>query len=250
MIKLEHHKDIAVLQLYRPPANAIDIELCSALENAVRAEVESESKAIILTGQGAIFSAGMDLVKLLNGGSDYICEFLNKLEQLMETLIFCPKPMVAAINGHAIAGGCVIATCADQRLMVHTSARIGMPELKVGVPFPVIIMELMRSRINSATFEEIVLGGANYTADKAQKKGLVDEIVSADELMDRAMARARSLAEIRPEIYSLTKMQVRQPVREATAKLNAVQRDQIVSIWGSQQTQRAIREYMEKTFKK
>ena len=140
-------------------------------------------------------------MKLLNGGKDYIREFLIRLEQLIETLYFCPKPMVAAINGHAIAGGCVIACCADHRLMVQITGRIGVPELRVGVPVSGYIMELLRARLSPASFEEAVLGGANYTADTALTKGLVDEVVSAEELMDRAMGYAQSLAAIAPKYF-------------------------------------------------
>jgi len=250
MIKLEQQKNIAVIRLYRPPANVIDIEFCCALENAIKTEIDSDSKAIILTGHGSIFSAGVDLLKLLNGGADYIRQFLIHLERLIETLFFCPKPVVAAINGHAIAGGCVIASCADHRLMAQGKGRIGVPELRVGVPFPVIIMELMRAKVDTESFEEIVLGGSTYTADMAIQKGLVDEMVSADVLMDEAVACAQSLSDIRPEIFSFTKLQVRQPVREAADARNKLHRDEINAIWESEQTQQTIRDYMEKTFKK
>ena len=250
MIKVEQQNKIAVIQLYRPPANAIDIELCCSLEKVIKAEIESESKAIVLTGQGAIFSAGVDLVQLLNGGTDYIRQFLINLEQLLETLFFCPKPVVSAINGHAIAGGCVIACCGDHRLMSKGKGRIGVPELRVGVPFPVIIMELMRAKVDSAAFEEIVLGGTTFKAEMALQKGLIDELVDEEELMEKAMLCAQSLADIRPEIFSFSKLQTRQPVREATESGNLVHRDEINSIWESEQTQLAIRNYMEKTFKK
>ena len=215
-----------------------------------KTEYDSDSKAIILTGHGAIFSAGVDLVQLLNGGSKYIREFLVSLEQLLETLFFCPKPVISAINGHAIAGGCVIACCADYRLMSQGKGRIGVPELRVGVPFPVIIMELMRAKVGRGAFEEIVLGGATFKADMAKQKGLIDEVVDEEDLMEQAMRQAQSLADIRPEVFSFSKQQARQPVREATDARNKLQRDAINSIWESDQTQEAIRDYMAKTFKK
>lgn len=250
MIKLEQKNEISVIRLYRPPANAIDIEFCCALKNAIKSVIDSESKAIVLTGHGLIFSAGVDLLALLKGGTDYIVQFLVKLEELIEMLFFCPKPVVSAINGHAIAGGCIIACCGDHRLMAQGKGRIGVPELRVGVPFPVIIMELMRAKVGSASFEEIVLGGGTYSADTAIQKGLVDEIVSTEELMDQALARAQSLADIRSEIFSFSKLQIRQPVREAMIVHNKLHRDQINSIWKAEHTQQAIRDYMEKTLKK
>lgn len=249
MIKVEHQNKVAIIRLYRPPANAIDIDFCSALETAIKSEIDSGTIAIVLTGQGTIFSAGVDLPKLVNGGADYVSRFLDKLEKLIETLFFCPKPLVCAINGHAIAGGCVIACCADRRLMAYGSGRIGVPELRVGVPFPVIIMELMRNRVGTASFEEIIMGGDTYSADTALKKGLIDEIVRAEALLENAIDCACALAEIRPEIFSFTKRQVRQPVRDAMHAQDRFNRGQIHTIWQSEPTREAIREYMEKTFK-
>ena len=91
MIKLEQKNKIAVIQLYRPPANAIDIELCSALEKAIKTEIESDSKAIVLTGQGSIFSAGVDLVQLLNGGTDYISPVFDKSGAVARNAVFLPQ---------------------------------------------------------------------------------------------------------------------------------------------------------------
>ena len=100
--------------------------------------------------------------------------------------------------------------------MAQGNGRIGVPELRVGVPFPVIIMELMRAKVDLAAFEEIVLGGATFKAEMAMQKGLIDEFVDEEELMEKAMLCAQSLADIRPEIFSFSKLQARQPVREAT----------------------------------
>ncbi len=250
MIDLSHQDNIAIIKMNRLPANAIDADFLIQLGETLKAQIESESTAIILTGTSNIFSAGVDLVKLLKGGTDYIREFLLNLQQMLDTLFFCPKPVVAAINGHAIAGGCVIACCADNRIMVNGKGRIGVPELRVGVPFPVIIMELMRAKVNSACFEEIMLEGATYSCQDALQRGLVDQIVEQDSLMDTALKSAQSLASIRPEIYALTKLQIRQSVREAIDAHDKLHGDEIKTLWESAETQQAIKDYMEKTFKK
>jgi len=250
MIELDQQNSIAIIKMNHPPANAINATFLSTLNEAVTDQIASDSKAIILTGNGNIFSAGVDLVQLLEGGAQYIGDFLVKLEQMLETLFFCPKPLIAAINGHAIAGGCVIACCADRRLMVDGKARIGVPELRVGVPFPVIIMELMRAKVSSACFEEIMLGGASYLPKDAAQKGLVDEIIAAEDLMEKALDSAESLASIRPEIYSFTKTQIRQPIREIVDSKNKIMADDIKIRWESKQTIQAITKYVEKTLKK
>ena len=250
MIDVEYPGSVAVIKLNQPPVNAIDASLLTQLEQTIKDQTASDSTAIVLTGQGSIFSAGVDLVQLLKGGTDYTRTFLANLEQMLETLFFCPKPVVAAINGHAIAGGCVIACCADKRLMTEGKARIGVPELRVGVPFPVIIMELMRAKVNSAYFEEIMLAGATYRPEEALQRGLIDEIVNSENLMDKAVATAKSLASIRPELYSFTKQQTRQFVREAIDQNSKLYGNQIKAIWESEQTQQAIKSYVQQTLKK
>ena len=250
MIDLNYYDEIAIIKMNRLPVNAIDTDFLDQLGETLKIGIQSKSKAIVLTGQGSIFSAGVDLVRLLKGGTDYIRTFLANLEQMLETLFFCPKPVVAAINGHAIAGGCVIASCADKRLMAEGKARIGVPELRVGVPFPVIIMELMRAKVNSAYFEEIMLAGATYRPEEALQRGLIDEIVNSENLMDKAVATAKSLASIRPELYSFTKQQTRQFVREAIDQNSKLYGNQIKAIWESEQTQQAIKSYVQQTLKK
>ena len=103
-----------------------------------------DAKAVVLTGQGKIFSAGVDLLRCSDGGADYVRQFLPALHQLYDAVFFHPKPVVAAINGHAMAGGCVLACCADRRIMARDGGRIGVTELLVGVPFPALAFEIMR----------------------------------------------------------------------------------------------------------
>lgn len=250
MTRVEHIDNIAVLYMCNPPANAMDLKFCSHLLASFQAQMESDASAIVITGEGSMFSAGVDLGQLLEGGTEYTRDFLTVLEDLMEVIFFCPKPVVAAINGHAIAGGCILACCADTSLMAQGKGKIGAPELRVGVPFPVIIMEIVRAKLNPAHMEEIVIAGILCSPDQAKEKGLVHEVVEDEELIDRAVEAAKSLARIRPNIYSLSKLQVRQPVRDAIGKANKLFTADINALWKSDETREAIRDYMERTFKK
>ena len=122
----------------------------------------------MLTGQGKIFSAGVDLKRLSEGGADYIRQFLPALHRLYDAVFFHPKPVVAAINGHAIAGGCVLACCADRRIMARRGGRIGVTEMLVGVPFPALAFEIMRHATPPYFFSETILSGATFPAETAQ----------------------------------------------------------------------------------
>ena len=120
---------IAVLAMTHGKVNALDIEFCDTLAAHFDDLRRSDAKAVVLTGQGKIFSAGVDLKRLSAGGAEYIRQFLPALHRLYEAAFFHPKPVVAAVNGHAIAGGCVLAACADRRIMARDAGRIGVTEI-------------------------------------------------------------------------------------------------------------------------
>jgi enoyl-CoA hydratase/carnithine racemase len=250
MFTVELKDDIAILRMEYGSANAMDVTFCVGLAERVRQLEASAARAIVLTGQGQIFSAGVDLPQLLDGGVAYVRQFLPALDGLFETLFFCRKPLVAAVNGHAIAGGCLLTCCADVRLMVAGKALIGVPELRVGVPFPAVAMEIMRARTSPAFYEEVVLGGANYAAQDARDRGLVDRVVAGDQLLAEARSAAASLAAIRPEIYAFSKQQARGPVREAIELRKPLQQFELYALWESTETLAAIREFVARTLKK
>src|SRR4029077_2587957 len=144
MFDVTHRGPVAVLQMIHGKANAMDIEFCRELTAQVHACAQSPAGALVITGQGKMFSAGVDLPRLIGGGAAYAREFVPAMNHAFETLFAFTKPLVVAVNGHAIAGGCVLACCADYRIMARESGRIGVPELLVGVPFPVVPIEIVR----------------------------------------------------------------------------------------------------------
>ncbi|BBW99423.1 hypothetical protein BST36_11895 [Mycolicibacterium moriokaense] len=129
---------VSVLRLNRPPVNALDLELVTdAVETLGRLE-----GPVVITGTGKCFSAGVDLRAVAEGGREYTDRFLDVMPASFLAVFDYPGPVVAAINGHAIAGGCVIAMAADVRLM--SAGTIGLTEVAVGVPFPAAALEICR----------------------------------------------------------------------------------------------------------
>ena len=126
MIDLLHRGNIAICRVAHGKANAFDIELCGGIMAALEACRDSSDAAVVITGQGRMFSAGVDLVRLVDDGPDYVRAFLPALTAAFEAVFAFPKPVVAAVNGHAIAGGCILACAADHRLMARGSGRIGI----------------------------------------------------------------------------------------------------------------------------
>src|SRR5262249_62216638 len=105
------------------------------------------TRALVVTGTGPMFCAGVDLRRLLREPPAYLDRFLPALDRMFETLLFLPKPVVAAVNGHAIAGGCVLACMCARRLAARRAARMGVTELLGGLPFPAPALETLRARL-------------------------------------------------------------------------------------------------------
>jgi len=250
MIDLKTDDGVAVLTLRHGKANALDIEFCEALATKLLELRKADAKAVVLTGQGRIFSAGVDLKRLADGGADYVCEFLPALHRLYQAAFFHPRPVVAAINGHAVAGGAVLACCADRRIMARESGRIGVTELLVGVPFPALAFEIVRFAVPPRHLGEFTLGGATYATDAALQRGWIDEVAEADELIEDAVAVAQELALLSPAAFAQTKMQLRQAVSERLTRSGLATDKAVTEIWTAPETQRRIRDYVARTLKK
>ena len=249
MIDVQKRGEIAIFRMQYGKANAFDLEFCEEIVGRLDDLSRSAVRAIVVTGQGRMFSAGVDLFRVLDGGSDYVRRFLPALKEAFQTLWCFEKPVVAAVNGHAIAGGCVLACAADHRLMALGSGRIGIPELLVGVPFPTVALEMVRMVVPPARFRTLVYSGATLTPEEAKEIGIVDAAVAPEQLLDRALALAESLTAIPPEIFAITKRQIRQPLmnrlREDAAELDAA----IDRLWTTPAALESIRAYVARTFK-
>jgi enoyl-CoA hydratase len=250
MIELELRGTVAVLTMQHGKANAMDTTFCEDLLKRLDELRTSPARAIVITAHGNIFSAGVDLVRALDGGPDYFRHFLPPLRRAFEAVFFYEKPIVAAVNGHAMAGGCVLTCAADRRLMAQGTGRIGITELLVGVPFPVIALEIMRFAAAPQHFARIVYSGATFTPETAVGLGLVDEVVPADKLLDRAIAAAEVLAALDPEAFALTKRQLRQPARDRLERDGPRFDPAADAIWYAPETAARIRDYVSRTFKK
>lgn len=250
MIETARHGNVAVLSLWHGKANALDLELCDAIVTRFNEIATSDARAVVLTGQGGMFSAGVDLVRLLDGGTAYIRAFLPALHRLYDTVFYHPKPVIAAINGHAIAGGCVLACCADRRVMARGGGRMGVTELLVGLPFPSLAFEVMRFVAAPRYFSDIVSSGQTYPADVALERGLVDDLADPDALLERALAMAAPLAALAPEAYALTKRQLRLPLTERMDTHGAAMDAIVTDIWTRPDALAQIAAYVERTFKK
>jgi enoyl-CoA hydratase len=248
MIERTSHEKVVTLRLAHGKASALDLELADNLALAINELSSSDAGAVILTGTGSIFSAGVDLFRVVNEGPDYVKRFFPALAHLILELFAFPKPLVVAVNGHAIAGGCIFTLAGDYRLMATGNGRIGMPELLVGVPFPASVLEVIRFAVPSQHLQALIYTGRTVVPDEALRLGLVDEVT--DDLPTRAAAVAAQLASLPSEAFQLAKRQLRDKAISRAKHFSHELDDAALEAWCSPATHLRIRDYLDKTIRK
>jgi enoyl-CoA hydratase len=250
MIERSDNRGIVTLRLAHGKASALDTELLDGLARALAETAASDAGAVVLTGTGSIFSAGVDLFRVVDGGVEYSRRFVPALAQTLLELFAFPKPLIVAVNGHAIAGGCIFTLCGDYRLMAAGNARIGLPELLVGVPFPASVVETIRFAVPPQHLQMLMYTGRTFTPDDALRLGLVDEVVDPASLAARAEEMARHFAGLPARAFALAKQQLRdKSISRARHYANEIDAE-VREIWSDPATHTLIREYLARTVRK
>lgn len=219
---------IAVLRLASGKVNALDLDLLEAIIVAF-AEI-ADAPAVVLTGEGSCFSAGVDLRRILVSSAPEIESFLDALSRALLTVFTHPRPVVAAVNGHAIAGGCVLAVATDVRLM--SGGSMGLTELDVGVAFPTAALEIARHASGSRV-QSLILSGRLIEPAEAVEVGFIDWVTDPEDLLDAAIAEARTLGRIPAETYEITKRQLHAPAMAAIAREYEIYDATVSQTWTS-----------------
>jgi enoyl-CoA hydratase len=183
----------ALLRLSKPPVNALWVELLDELAEALEREVEAGTAAIVLTGAGTCFSAGIDTKAAAGADPEMQVEGVNAINRTVRTLFGLRIPVVAAVNGHALGGGLVIALACDLVLAASAPCKLGLTEVAAGVPFPAVALAAVRARLAPPVFNNLCLTGRTFGPQEALELGVADEVCAGD-LLDRAGAVAAELA--------------------------------------------------------
>ena len=247
MIELSRDGELAILRLLNPPVNALSPDFMEAIIAGIDEAERSDVRALIVTGDGIAFSAGANLFLVLDAKAEDIAGGIATMSRMFERLFRFPKPTVAAVNGHAIAGGAVLTCACDYRVAAAGDAKIGFSELAVGVPFPRWALEILRFAVGSQHARNLALAARNYSTDEALAMGMIDEVCAADELIDNAARAARRLGRVPSETYALTKAALLAPAVSNVERLGQQHDDECVRLWASPDVQDAIRAFLERT---
>ena len=204
----EHGEGLVVLSADRPPANAMDLTLLADLLEAIELLKAKEPRAMVLAGRPGFFSAGVDLKAVPGYGPEEQRRMVTSINAMALGVYELPFPVVGAITGHAIAGGLVLALCADIRV-VSRAGRYGLTEIKVGVPYPQAAIGVVAAELAPHSARVLALGNELIGAVEGVRLGVFDEMVEPEQVLPRALSVARGLAAFSPDTYARTKGELR-----------------------------------------
>jgi enoyl-CoA hydratase len=209
-IQIETIDNIAILRIDRSSANAIDLDTAREFANALANVAEQKDiGAVIVTGAGKCFSAGLDLKVLPAYDRKQQQDMVMEVNRLFGRLYDLPLPTIAAVNGHAIAGGVILTLACDYRIGAEGDYKLGLAEMRVGVPYPVAAMAIVQSELSHQAARLMVLTARNLNPRGALSYGVLDELQPGELLINRAMEVAREMATLPRATYARVKRQLR-----------------------------------------
>jgi enoyl-CoA hydratase/carnithine racemase len=246
LIRLERRGSLAVLRLDKARGNAIDEPLVLELRAAlVELKADAGVAGVLLaSGHAKLFSPGLDLVGLYEYDRPGMERFMLRFADMVGALFALPKPLVAAVSGHALAGGCILAMTADWRVLAR-GAQIGLNEVKVGVPLPWSAATLLRATSAPAALSRIALLGRNFAADEAVAAGLADEVADPEGFEESCLARLAEFAEKDAYAFARTKAYLRGDVLRAMRARERELLGEWLDAWFSPSTRARVRKAVE-----
>jgi enoyl-CoA hydratase/carnithine racemase len=236
-IEVDSRDGIATVILTRGKVNALNGIVVDELRELLEAlEVDQDLRAITLTGRGRFFSFGFDIPEFLSFSREEFSNYLTSFTDLYTYLFLYPKPVVAALNGHTIAGGCMLALACDSRVMVSGKAKISLNEIGFGSSVFAGSTEMLRFWTGSANATEVLYSGAMYSAEQARVLGLVQEVSAEENLMVRARELAADLASKHSSAFASIKSLLRKPVAQEMRRREKDSISEFVDIWYAEPT--------------
>jgi enoyl-CoA hydratase len=227
---VEPRGEIALVRIDRPPANAMDRQLLADAVATQEQLAAEEPTAVVLTGREGFFSAGADLKLAPTLDAEAQAAMVDGINRMAAGWYGFPRPIVCAVNGHAIAGGMILALCGDHRV-AGPGGRFGLTEVRAGIPYPAVAIAVVRAELSPPVARELVLRGELFDATGARDRGLLDEVVEQDAVLDRALEVAGELAALPAQTYAYVKAQLRAPVIAEARRILEGGSDPLAGAW-------------------
>ena len=250
MIVTTDHGGVRELRLDRPPVNALTPELVAALHDALTRAPGEGARALVLSGSSGRFSGGLDVPVLVDFDRPAMERLWQDFYRLLLALAASPIPIAAAITGHSPAGGAVLSTYCDYRIMADGDFRIGYNEVAVGIPMPVAILRCVARVVGPRQAERLCGAGLLISPEEALRIGLVDELVPLERVVERAIEWANGMIALPPNAMAKTRQAARADLVRLMEEGLASEGELLVSNWFSEETQTTLRGIVERMKKK
>jgi enoyl-CoA hydratase len=229
LVAIEDHDGVWVLELRRPPVNALELELAGELRDHLRtAETDPACKAVVITGSHGVFSAGIDARVVPTYDRAQKAQMLRSENDIVRLLYGLPKPTIAAINGHALGGGLVLSLCCDLRYALQGYYQLGLNEVSAGIPFPAASLAVVGAELDPRTRRLMALRGTTFGPLDELAAAFVDAVYPPNDLMRAALDRARAAS--RAPGYASVKHQLRAPTLQLLDRVLAEEVDPVPEI--------------------
>jgi Delta3-Delta2-enoyl-CoA isomerase len=239
-MRIEKQGPVTLLRMENGKANAISPMLLERLE-ALLGQL-GDARAAVITGQGSAFCAGLDLPALIDLDRATMRVFIRRFDDLMMRIFELPIPLIAAVNGHAVAGGCVLALQADVRIGADRDARIGLNETQLGIGLPAAVVETLRWQVPGSALAPLALEGLLVSPRQALQLGLLHELVPEGDLLRRALERASALAALPPAGLRMVKQSLRKPAATSARANEPTEAERWLDTWFSPDSQQRLHE--------
>jgi enoyl-CoA hydratase/carnithine racemase len=245
-VRIERDGALASIRIDRPPANALARPVSLELSEAASAVGSDETvRAVVVWGGERIFAAGADIKAMVDAGPEEIVSEVAALEQACRDLEAIPKPVIAAIEGFALGGGCEIALACDFRFAA-TDAELGLPEIRLGIIPGAGGTQRLPRLIGLARARELVFSGRRVGAKEALEIGLVDRVAPTSEVHPAALEEARRLAEGPTKAYAAVKRALQASFDGELARGLEVERQVFVPLFSTRDKEEGMRAFLEK----
>ena len=248
MIRIEYHNKVAIVKLDRDVTNALNLELVTELNKTLqKVKNNPDINSLVITGSNEkFFSIGFDIPQLFGFSKDDFMVFYKAFNRVCLELYTLPKLTIAAITGHAVAGGCILALCCDYRFIAEGRKKMGLNEIKLGVPIPYPADCILRQIVGFRNAREIVDTGEFYEPEKLLQMGMVDLILPLDQLLVKSIEKAKLLGALSQDAFAMSKRN-RVEMVEAQVLAKLEQKEQLfLECWYSAETRKRLKEAIAK----
>lgn len=247
-IRLEQVQGVAVLKMDRNVTNPLDLEFVRCLSDMLeRVENDVDIQSLVVaSANDKFFSIGLDIPGLYELEPVDFMTFYRAFNRFCIDLFTLPKPTVAAITGHAIAGGCIITLCCDYRYISDGHKLMGLNEIKLGVPLPYPADRILHALVDSRTAREILDSGEFYEPEDAHRMGLVDRVVPLDEVLPAAIRKAGELGSLPPAAFASIKRNRIETIEAEILEHLEEKEEVFLQLWYSDEARERLREAIEK----